>query len=522
MNAREISLDAAKELDNLDEVLDFQQRMVIDAQEIVMQTRLVPISTIIPRLQRSLRQTCRLTGKQCQLSLTGESILIDGDTLNAMVDPLMHILRNAVDHGIETEEERRRIGKPDSGLIVFEFDREGNNIFLRCRDDGRGLDFAAIRRTAEQKGLLQADQDVSEEELKRFILRPNFSTRTVTTQTSGRGVGMDVVRAEILDMGGTLTLDSVQGRGLSIEIRVPLPLSMTYALITNVGPYRVAIANKGISQIVYSEDGSFVTKDDLETFQLEGSDFSAEGGEQSVASYPVVKLADLLLVPDKRKHSHTHGSILLVQNEDKVSAVLIDRINDSLNVVIKGMGEYIGKIPGFIGATILGDGTVIPVLDMPELLRAPVSAMDEDYYIESQDSDKPDFNLPIVLVVDDSLSQRRALEQLLVDAGFRVRTARDGIEAAEMLTKFKPDIILTDLEMPRMNGIELAAHIRNQEKIKSVPVIMITSRTTQKHKKMAEEAGVDFYLTKPVRDVELIVKISDLLERATDIETAKA
>lgn len=503
IDAREISQDVNKELDKMNELLDDQQRQVIEVQDVVMQTRLVSISTIAPRLQRSLRQTCRMTGKQSDLTLVGENLLIDGDTLNAIVDPLMHILRNAIDHGIESTEERLAQGKPSSGRLTFEFDREGNNILVRCRDDGKGLDYGAIRAAAEKRGFLKPGEAISEDDLKRFILRPNFSSRTVSTQTSGRGVGMDAVRAQIVNMGGTLSLHSVQGQGMTIELRVPLPLSLTYALLTYVGRYRVAIANKGISQIIYSAAGELVTEDDKEMLSLDG------------IKYPVARLMDLLHVPDFRKIPRPYAAILMVEDEEKTTAVLIDPIQDSLEVVIKGLGQYVGKIPGYIGATILGDGAVTPVLDIPELLRAPAYAL-AGVLPESLASAEPVSMLPTVLVVDDSLSQRRALEQLLTDAGFRVRTSRDGIEAAETLAHFRPDVVLTDLEMPRMNGIELASHIRTQQKIKHLPVIMITSRTTQKHRQMAEEAGVDAYFTKPVRDEDLLIKMHSLMDSAAE------
>jgi chemotaxis protein histidine kinase CheA/ActR/RegA family two-component response regulator len=504
IDAREISQDVNKELDKMNELLDDQQRQVIEVQEVVMQTRLVSISTIAPRLQRSLRQTSRMTGKQVELVMKGENLLIDGDTLNAMVDPLMHILRNAIDHGIESEEERLAQGKPATGRLTFEFDREGNNILVRCKDDGKGLDYGAIRAAAEKRGLLQSGDIISEEELKRFILRPNFSSRTTSTQTSGRGVGMDAVRAQIISMGGTLTLNSMHGQGMTIELRVPLPLSLTYALLTYVGRFRVAIANKGISQIIYSATGEVVADDEnKETLHLDGN------------TYPVARLMDMLHVPDSRKIPRPYAAILMVEDEVKTTAVLIDPIQDSLDVVIKGLGQYIGKIPGYIGATILGDGAVTPVLDIPELLRAPAYAL-AGILPEALESAEPVSMLPTVLVVDDSLSQRRALEQLLTDAGFRVRTSRDGIEAAETLAHFRPDVVLTDLEMPRMNGIELASHIRTQEKIKHLPVIMITSRTTQKHRQMAEEAGVDAYFTKPVRDEDLLIKMQNLMDLAVE------
>jgi chemotaxis protein histidine kinase CheA/CheY-like chemotaxis protein len=505
IDAREIGLDINKELEQASEVLQYQQRLAVDAQEVVMQTRLVPVASITPRLQRSLRQTCRLTDKQSDLVITGQELLVDGDTLNAIVNPLMHILRNAVDHGIESESERLSQGKPGNGRITIGFELEGNTLLVHCLDDGRGLDYDAIRVAAEKRGLMQPGQEVSEEELKRFILRPNFSTRTVTTQTSGRGVGMDAVYAQVIAMGGTLMMESESGRGMTIELRVPLPVSLTYALLVNVGQYRIAIANKGISQIHYAGDIQLITDDNQEKLLLEG------------ITYPIAKLDDLLHIPGHRKQQRPHGAMLLVQNEEKTTAVLIDSVVDTRDVVIKSLGQYIGKIPGFIGATILGDGTVTPVLDMPELLRALARAINS-LYTHPTDIEEPESMMPTIMVVDDSLSQRRALEQLLSDAGYKVRTARDGIEAVNLLGLVKPDLVLTDLEMPRMNGIELTAHIRAQSSLKKLPVIMITSRTTQKHRQMAEEFGVDFYLAKPVRDEDLLVKVHNLLEHTAGRE----
>lgn len=501
VDAREMSLDIHRELEHMDEVLEYQQRLVIDTQGAVMQTRLVPISSIAPRLQRGLRQTCRLTGKAAELTLSGTNLPIDGDTLNALVEPLMHLLRNAVDHGIESSEERLERGKPLSGRIEMEFDREGNNILVRCRDDGRGLDYAAIRAAAEKRGALQPGQEVSEDDLKRFILLPNFSTRTQSTQTSGRGVGMDVVRSQIISLGGGLSLSSSFGRGLAVELRVPLPLSRSHALLAHAGHYRIAISNKGLTQIYYSGDGELKDLGNEQVLLLGDS------------LYPAVRLRSLLHVAEHRREARSHGAVLLVQHEDRVTAVLVDSITESRDVVIKNLGHYIPKLPGFIGATILGDGSVTPVLDIPELLQAPAAVADRSGYIAEEDMVEAAPTLPTVLVVDDSLSNRRSLEQLLDDAGFRVRTARDGIEAAESIAQSKPEIVLTDLEMPRMNGIELASHIRAQAGSRTLPVIMITSRTTQKHRQMAEEAGIDFYLTKPVRDDDLLEKMVSLMHR---------
>jgi chemosensory pili system protein ChpA (sensor histidine kinase/response regulator) len=500
VDAREISVDMKKELETMNEVLEYQQRLVINTQEAVMQTRFVPVGSIELRLQRGLRQTCRLTGKQGELTFTGEELLIDGDTLSALVEPLMHLLRNAIDHGLESEEERIALGKPRVGQIAIEFDREGNSILVRCRDDGRGLDFNAIRQTAEKLGNLRAGEAITEEELKRLILRPNFSTRTQSTQTSGRGVGMDVVNFQVLSLGGSLSLHSVHGHGLTVELRMPLPLSRSHALLANVGSYKVAISSKGLTQILYSGAGDLRIISNEQVLII-GDDI-----------YPVVKLEDLLHVHDRRKEKQPHHAVLLVQNEANITAVLVDNITDSREVVIKNLGYYMRKIRGFVGATILGDGSVTPVLDIPELLRTPVHASTYNYAATDEVTESSS-KLPRILVVDDSLSQRRALEQILTDAGFRVHTARDGIEAAEWLVHSRPEVVITDLEMPRMNGIELASHIRTQANIKTLPVIMITSRSTQKHRLMAEEAGIDFYLVKPVQDDDLLTKIQTLMDK---------
>ncbi len=498
VDAREMNRDARKELELMAEALDDQQQLALDSQNAVMQMRLVPVSSIVPRLQRALRQTCRLTHKHSDLVISGEHLLIDGDTLNDLVDPLLHLLRNAVDHGIETEAERLAQGKAAHGNISISFDREGNNIVVRCRDDGRGLDFNAIRAAAERRGVIQPNQIVSEDELKRLILRPNFSTRSQSTQTSGRGVGMDAVHFQVINKGGTLALQSQFGQGLIVELRLPLPLSRSHALLATAGHYRVAIASKGLLQILYSGAGDLTTVDDRQVLQL---------GQHR---YPTVTLNKLLNVPEQTRAAGQHGVVLLVQNDADITAVLLDAVTDSLDIVIKNLGPYIKKIPGFMGGAIMGDSSVLPVLDIPELLRTAMVAQHHDF--EPVTVDESYSPLPTVLVVDDSLSQRRALEQMLQDTGFAVQVARDGIEAAELLAHFKPDIILTDLEMPRMNGIELTAHIRARAGIKTVPVIMITSRTTQKHRKMADDAGVNVYLVKPVREDDLLEKIQSLID----------
>ncbi|BBL75270.1 hybrid sensor histidine kinase/response regulator [Methylomagnum ishizawai] len=499
VDAREIGLDIGKELDALNETLGQQELLALDTQEAVMRTRLLTAESLLPRLQRSLRQTCRATGKQAGLTLAGGGMLLDGDTLEALADPLMHLLRNAVDHGLESPEERAVLGKPQAGRIVIAFEREGGQVRVHCQDDGRGLDLGAIHATAVKRGLLEPGQAATPRELSELILRPNFSTRERATQTSGRGVGMDAVRARVIALGGSLALDSTPGAGLGVELRIPLPLSRSLALLAQVGPHRVAIVNKGLEQIRHRDDAE--PGGDPAWARLDGLD------------YPAATLRGLLRVP-RRPDGDGRGVLLLARAADGATAVWVDALLDSWDVVVKPLGPYLAKPPGVIGATVLGDGAVVPVIDLPELLRGAApgpAAAPWDGEAAARDGE-PASGLPLALVVDDSLSNRRALEQLLGDVGYRVQTARDGVEATELLGRVRPDIVLTDLEMPRMNGIELAGHIRARPEYGRLPIVMITSRTTQRHRKLAAEAGIDAYLTKPVRDDDLLDRIRGLLE----------
>jgi len=500
-DAGEIGQNLNSHLDSLDELLIRQERQNLDLQEAVLNARMVPIKTIVQRLERSIRQTMRLTGKSVMLHTQGEGTLIDSDLLNNMIDPLMHMLRNAVDHGIEDSDQRLAAGKSDSGNIWLEFGREGNTILLRCRDDGAGIDYEAIRQRAEARGLLQAGENSSREQLQRLILMPNFSTRAEVTETSGRGIGLDMVYARVLELGGSMNIESERGQGTVMELRLPVSLLSIHALLVRLRSQVVAISDHGIEQILHGEDGSI--------YQLGGQQvFRAEDN-----SYPITFLEDLLdLGSDPRSSSRTAGAVLLVRGQTGVSAVQVQEVLETRDMVVKDLGQYIPRLHGITGATISGDGSVTPVLDLPELLRSG-SATRMTPHAEIADEADEASQLPIALVVEDSLSARRSLVQLLEDSGWIVREARDGIEAAELIGKQRPAIILTDLEMPRMNGLELTSHLRAHEKTADLPIIMITSRSANKHREMAENAGVNAYLTKPFQEDELMNHIQDLVRK---------
>jgi chemotaxis protein histidine kinase CheA/ActR/RegA family two-component response regulator len=499
MDADEVSRSVSKNLVRLEDMLVDQYRINDEMQEGVMRTRMLPVSSQFPRLQRCVRQAEKLTGKVVDLKLAGGETLVDSDTLNSLMDPLMHLLRNAVDHGIETEDERMAAGKDTRGHIHLEFSRQGNYIQVRCQDDGRGLDLPAIRDKAVNLGLLRPDQEITDEDLKQFIMHSGFSTRSETTQVSGRGIGMDAVNAFITSLSGTIRLDSENGRGCLVEIRIPLNLISLHTLLIRVGSQIVAIANRGIAQIIHPENGRLDGSDENRVFHTGDRD------------YPAQSIDTLLNVVPERRSQKRHAPVAILihaeQMDSGMLALMVDKIIGTANLVVKGLGQYVPKLPGIIGVGILGDGSVTPVLDIPELLRARAAGGKYSQFTRT-DYNQP--RLPTALVVDDSLSARRSLEQFMRDAGYNVRTARDGLEAFDMIKTHKPDILLSDLEMPRMNGVELITHVRADQALADVPIIMITSRAAVKHRQEAIDAGVDVYLTKPFSEDELLEHIHKL------------
>lgn len=495
----ELDQDIGQYLRSLDELLINQSRLQREVQDLVMRTRMIPLKTIVPRLQRAVRQTCRVTGKQADLVLEGTDTLLDSDILNSLVDPLMHILRNAVDHGIESREERIRKDKDPNGTIQLSCHSEGTQVVLRCRDDGAGLDLDAIRALAEKRGLIQASESLSEDELRRLILRPGFSTRSETTQTSGRGIGMDIVATQLQVIKGSIMIHSEPGQGTEFELRLPVSLMTTHGLLVRIRKQVMAISTRGIEQILHPDDGVIEEEGDHPYYELEGERLDFH------------QIDDLLQLPrDRRSSDRNTRPALLIREEALNCAVQVENVIDSRDLVVKPLGPYLKKIRGIVGATILGDGSVVPVLDLPELIRTP-----HDTVLEQADLTDTGIqrSLPVALVVDDSISARRTLAQVVRDAGYEIRTAKDGLEAATLIEKKYPDIVLTDLEMPRMNGIELASHLKANAETSDIPIIMITSRSTDKHRQLAQTSGVDIYLNKPFSEDELLQHVHDLLEK---------
>jgi chemotaxis protein histidine kinase CheA/ActR/RegA family two-component response regulator len=485
-----------------------QQRLSKDLQHLVISTRMTEVGVLASRLQRNVRSTCQATGKQAELVLHGGDTLIDSDVLNRLADPLLHMLRNAVDHGLELPAQRIAAGKSETGKIVLTFSRQGQQVVLNCRDDGRGLDHAAIRRRAVERGLLQADQAASDDELARMILMSGFSTRQTINELSGRGVGLDVVREWAAAMNGSIRVSSKTGEGCTIELRFAASLSTMQSLIVEASGQRFALPSVQIERAVPRGVGDFERHADRLVYRITD--------KSGAKVHPAGFLSELTGLPNDPKLELSSFDAVIVRIDDKVHALAVERLIDAREVLVKNPGRYAKHVRGVAGLSILGDGSISVNLDLPQLLgqgaRRGAAAQSEATQAAPQDAAVS--ALPSVLIVDDALSVRNSLLQMVQDAGYRAATARDGVEAVDALTTFRPDIVLTDLEMPNMNGIELTSHIRGRADLKDLPVIMITSRSQEKHRRMAEQAGVSNYLTKPYNDAELLRTIRSSLAAA--------
>lgn len=477
-----------------------QQRIQRQLSEAVLSMRLTPVSSLVPRLQRIVRETCRKTGKKAEIEIHGQHLQVDADILKGVTDPLLHLLRNAVDHGIETPEERIAAGKPESGQISLSFAQRGNHIALSLEDDGAGMNLERIRARGIERGLIHADAPLAEDALLRLVMQPGFSTRDEVSEVSGRGVGMDVVQTAIEKLRGTLNLSSQAGSGTKVVLDMPQTLISTHALVVRAGENWVAVPADSIEQVLYVAADESI--DDNGVWRIQTNRYQL----------PVKPLAQLLHWPTVAVNIKQAHTVLIIRSETGAHALYANEVLPSRDIVIKNLAPWLNYLPGVQGACILANGTVAPVLDMIRLVRdlesgkLQLQAPDEAVVIE------PSQAASTILVVDDSLSNRKALRLVLEGMGHVVHTAVDGLDALQVMNNIAVDMVLTDMEMPRMNGLEMTQAIRIWPEMKDLPVIMITSRSTRKHRDLAEQAGVDGYLTKPVQTAALQEQIQKWLD----------
>jgi chemosensory pili system protein ChpA (sensor histidine kinase/response regulator) len=475
-----------------------QSRVTAELQDGLMRTRMVPFERHVGRLTRLVRQVAEESGKRAELVVEGASGELDRQVLDKMLPPFEHMLRNSIVHGIENAAERQAVGKPAVGRIAIRLHREGAEMVIDVSDDGAGLAVEAIRRKAYELDLLKPDSKVTDEEIMQLILTPGFSTASVVTQSAGRGVGMDVVANEVKKLGGSLRISSVTGQGTNFTVRLPFTLAITQALIVRTGEEVYALPLPTVEGVAR------IPRGELENL-LSQTEPSYQYGEQS---YKFRHLGMYLGgQAAKLPQDEAFIPVILVQAGEFSAALLVDEMLASREIVVKAVGPQLASIRGISGATILGDGSIVLILDINALVRtgAPVVEL-------KKAAPTPTDDRPLVLVVDDSITVRRVTERFLQRNNMRCMTAKDGLDAIAVMQEAKPDVILLDIEMPRMDGYEFASHVRNDDRASDVPIIMITSRVGDKHRARAIELGVNDYLGKPYQDTQLLDAIRRQLE----------
>jgi len=498
---RETMADRLRDTETL---LVQQSRINTELQEGLMKTRMIPFASMVPRLRRIVRQISGELAKKVEFDVRNPEGEMDRNILERMVAPLEHMLRNALDHGIETPAERTRVGKPETGEITLSLTREGGDVVLRMIDDGAGIPIRVIRDKAIRQGMMRADETLSDREILQFILQPGFSTAQQVTQISGRGVGMDVVASEIKQLGGSLDIDSRLGEGTTFTVRLPFTVSVNRALMVTSGEDFYAIPLNTIEGIVR------VSTWELEEYYKPDAPLYEYAGQQ----YRLQYLGSLLHSEHQPK---LQGQalplpVILVRGAEQPMALQVDSLIGSREIVVKSLGPQFSSVRGVSGATILGDGNVVVILDLPAMIRSDILSERQRIAAmnKAQEAYRREERPTIVMVVDDSVTVRKVTSRLLERNGMEVVTAKDGLDAVAQLQDHKPDIILLDIEMPRMDGFEVASFVRHDDSLRNTPICMITSRTGQKHRDRALALGVNEYLGKPFQETELLETITRL------------
>lgn len=486
-----------KNLDDANAAITAQARLNRSLQQSLMSVRMVPFASQSERLYRLVRQTAKEVGKRANLELHGGQVELDRSVLEKVLSPLEHMLRNAVAHGLETRDKRLAAGKEEIGEISLGLAQEGNEIILTLSDDGAGLDLARIRAKAESAGLIAPGEQVDDHKLVDFIFHSGFSTAAEVSQVAGRGVGMDVVKTEVTSLGGRIEVITQPGQGTTFRLYLPLTLAVTQTVLVQVGERLFAIPSAMIEQVMEIRDKP------LNEMREKGE---AVWQDQH---YPFHYLPRLLGDNQTQPAHRRLYWVLLLRSGAQRVAVLVDEMRGNQEIVVKNVGPQMARVVGIAGATVLGDGQVVLILNPVALAtRQPAisASIESAAPVAPQETPAPApvTHQPTVLVVDDSLTVRKITSKLLAREGYLVELAKDGVDALEQLIDKIPDVILSDIEMPRMDGFDLVRNIRADERLTQVPIIMITSRTADKHRNYAMEIGANHYLGKPYDEEELL------------------
>lgn len=522
----EISADVTEVLTQLDGFvrrvdsdIDEFTKLAHRLQDEITQARMVPIGNLYTRISRTVRDAAKASGKQVELSLTGAETELDNSIIQQISDPLIHLVRNAVAHGLESNEERYNAGKTDHGNVAVRAYHRGNHIYIEVEDDGKGIDYERVRKTAIENGLYSADDAarLGERELLELLFHPGFSTAPRKTELAGRGVGLDVVRANLTALNGEIDVDTQQGLGTRFTLKVPLTLIISQALFIRSAGVSFAIPLAFIEEIR----------------RIPASTIEEVGGKLLTRIRDVVteiiRLDAQIGVPDVQPTNGFHH-LVLVNVAGRQVGIVVEEVIRKDEIVIKNLGEYLRNVKLFPGATIAPDGSLILLIDVNRLVAGesaehrPLMSFNSaaarifapgaaaiaageipQAAIEAVQQEK------VVILADDSISVRKFVGRMLEKAGYRVRLASDGLEALELALQGHCDLVITDLEMPRTNGYELIMHLRQSPETKNIPVIVVTSRAGAKHRERAIKEGAAGFLTKPVQDEQLIATVGELI-----------
>ena len=505
-----VQQNLARDLDEGEKALASQAQIARDVQQDLIAIRMVPFTSISDRLFRVARLSARENSKRAELEISGGSVEVDRGVIERIAAPIEHVLRNAVVHGIEAPPKRLAAGKPEVGVLRIEVRQEGSEVVLTLADDGAGLNLARIREKAIALGLMRENERLSDQQIGNFIFRSGFSTADAVTEDAGRGVGMDVVMSEITALGGRVGTSSLPGKGTTFTVHLPLTLSVLQAVVMRAGSNAFAVPTMMVEQV------QRLKADVL------GAAHAAGVIEWQNIRYPFHHLGLLLdMVEGAAAEAAPAGSVVLLRSGTERAAIQVDAIVGRQEIVIKNIGPQLARVPGVTGAAVLGSGETVLILNpvllsmrhIEQLSRAQdlapdVPAMPVAPAIVAQPERQRS-----VLVVDDSLTVRKITSRLLTREGYIVQVAKDGVEALEKLRDQMPDVMITDVEMPRMDGFDLTRNVRAAVALKTLPIIMITSRTADKHRQHASELGVDVFLGKPYEESELLRHIAALARR---------
>ncbi len=497
-----VQLTMLKNLDEAEAALIAQARLNRELQQGLMRIRMVPLSNVTERLHRIVRQTAKEVGKKATLMVEGEGVELDRSVLEKMTAPFEHLLRNAVAHGVENEQARLAAGKAETGVVALKARQEGNEVVLTLSDDGSGIDLERVRAKAIELGLLGADEEAPPAKLTEMIFNAGFSTATEVTQVSGRGVGMDVVRNEIASLGGRIEVATNPGQGTSFTVFLPLTLAVTQVVMVRSGENRFAIPASMVEQV--QEVKAKVLAEIYQQGKVTwlGND------------YPLHYIPRLLGDDETMPEAKPRSSVMLLRSGTHRAAVHVDSLERNQEVVVKNIGPQLARVSGISGATVLGNGEIMLIINPVQLAHRemPHAALHPKPEITPQEL----VVAPVVMVVDDSLTVRKITGRLLAKEGYQVLTAKDGVDALQQLQDVRPAVMLVDIEMPRMDGFELTKNVRGDAATANIPIIMITSRTAEKHRNYAKELGVNEYLGKPYQEEELLMHIAKLIKQGVN------